>query len=131
MSSVEPPARVHVQEVVMRDGLQIEPRFLPTEQKIALIDALSDTGVAKIEVTSFVSPKAVPNLADAREVARALRNRFRLGANQDDRGDHVALGNGGTLSIQTPTICRASSSSNRRSLPARTVVETWESPSRK
>lgn len=69
------PARVHIQEVVTRDGLQIEPRFLPTPDKIALIDALSQTGVAKIEVTSFVSPKAVPNLADAREVARAITRR--------------------------------------------------------
>ncbi|MFK8250127.1 hydroxymethylglutaryl-CoA lyase [Ancylobacter terrae] len=66
------PPRVHVQEVVTRDGLQIEPRFLPTADKVALIDALSATGVSKIEVTSFVSPRAVPNLADAREVARAI-----------------------------------------------------------
>ena len=66
------PSRVHVQEVVARDGLQIEPRFLPTAEKIALIDALSETGVSKIEVTSFVSPKAVPNLADAGIVARAI-----------------------------------------------------------
>lgn len=69
------PQRVHIQEVVTRDGLQIEPRFLPTEDKIALIDALSETGVSKIEVTSFVSPKAVPNLADAREVARTIKRR--------------------------------------------------------
>lgn len=69
------PPRVHVQEVVTRDGLQIEPRFLPTADKVALIDALSQTGVSKIEVTSFVSPKAVPNLADAREVARAITRR--------------------------------------------------------
>ncbi|MCK0196485.1 hydroxymethylglutaryl-CoA lyase [Ancylobacter sp. 6x-1] len=69
------PARVHIQEVVTRDGLQIEPRFLPTADKIALIDALSQTGVSKIEVTSFVSPKAVPNLADAREVALGIARR--------------------------------------------------------
>ncbi|MFG1464881.1 hydroxymethylglutaryl-CoA lyase [Xanthobacter sp. DSM 24535] len=69
------PKRVHIQDVVTRDGLQIEPRFLPTETKIALIDALSQTGVSKIEVTSFVSPKAVPNLADATEVARAIKRR--------------------------------------------------------
>ncbi|UOK72453.1 hydroxymethylglutaryl-CoA lyase [Ancylobacter polymorphus] len=69
------PPRVFLQEVVTRDGLQIEPRFLPTEDKVALIDALSQTGVAKIEVTSFVSPKAVPNLADAAEVARAITRR--------------------------------------------------------
>ncbi|WP_371348110.1 hydroxymethylglutaryl-CoA lyase [Ancylobacter sp. IITR112] len=73
--SVAFPPHVFIQEVVTRDGLQIEPRFLPTEDKVALIDALSQTGVAKIEVTSFVSPKAVPNLADAREVACAITRR--------------------------------------------------------
>lgn len=75
MSAKGVPDRVFIQEVVTRDGLQIEPRFLPTADKVALIDALSDTGVAKIEVTSFVSPKAVPNLADAGEVARAITRR--------------------------------------------------------
>ncbi|QFR33589.1 hydroxymethylglutaryl-CoA lyase [Ancylobacter sp. TS-1] len=75
MNGAALPSRVHVQEVVARDGLQIEPRFLPTAEKIALIDALSETGVSKIEVTSFVSPRAVPNLADAGIVARAIARR--------------------------------------------------------
>jgi hydroxymethylglutaryl-CoA lyase len=64
---------VFIHEVVTRDGFQIEPAFVPTERKIELIDALSDTGVAKIEVTSFVSPKAVPNLRDAEEVMSGIR----------------------------------------------------------
>jgi hydroxymethylglutaryl-CoA lyase len=64
---------IFIHEVVTRDGFQIEPRFVPTELKIELIDALSDTGVAKIEVTSFVSPKAVPNLRDAEEVMAGIR----------------------------------------------------------
>ncbi len=67
--------RVYVQEVAVRDGFQIEPRFIPTTEKIALIDALSRTGLAKIEVTSFVSPKAVPNLRDAEEVMRGIERR--------------------------------------------------------
>jgi len=49
------------------------PQFVPTEQKVELIDALSATGVAKIEVTSFVSPKAVPNLRDAETVMAGIR----------------------------------------------------------
>jgi hydroxymethylglutaryl-CoA lyase len=65
--------RVHVHEVAPRDGLQGEPRFVPTEQKVALIDALSRTGLAKIEVTSFVSPKAVPAMADAEQVLRQIQ----------------------------------------------------------
>ena len=63
----------YIHEVVARDGLQIEPQFVPTEQKVELIDALSATGVAKIEVTSFVSPKAVPNLRDAETVMAGIR----------------------------------------------------------
>jgi hydroxymethylglutaryl-CoA lyase len=68
-------ARLFIQEVATRDGFQIEPRFVPTAEKVALIDALSRTGLAKIEVSSFVSPAAVPNLRDAAEVfARITRN---------------------------------------------------------
>ena len=65
--------RLYIHEVVTRDGFQIEPRFIPTADKIALIDRLSDTGLHKIEVTSFVSPKAVPALADANEVLAGIR----------------------------------------------------------
>jgi hydroxymethylglutaryl-CoA lyase len=60
--------RIHIQEVGLRDGLQAETRFVPTSSKIALADALSNAGLAKIEASSFVSPKAVPVLADAVEV---------------------------------------------------------------
>jgi hydroxymethylglutaryl-CoA lyase len=67
------PQRVFINEVSVRDGFQIEPQFVPTEQKIALIDALSATGLAKIEITSFVSPKAIPNLRDAEAVAQQIR----------------------------------------------------------
>ena len=65
----------YIHEVVARDGLQIEPQFVPTEQKIELIDALSDTGLAKIEVTSFVSPRAVPNLRDAETVMANIKRK--------------------------------------------------------
>ncbi len=64
--------RVHIQEVVMRDGLQIEPTFVPTEDKVALINALSRTGLHKIEVSSFISAKAVPALRDAEAVFQAI-----------------------------------------------------------
>ncbi|NWJ41326.1 MAG: hydroxymethylglutaryl-CoA lyase [Geothrix sp.] len=65
--------RLFIQEVGTRDGFQIEARFIPTADKIALIDTLSLCGLAKIEVTSFTSPKAIPALADADEVMRSLR----------------------------------------------------------
>ena len=64
--------RVFIHEVVARDGLQIEPVFLPTEKKIALINALSHLGFAKIEVTAFASPKAIPSLHDAEAVMRGI-----------------------------------------------------------
>ena len=60
--------RIYFHEVVTRDGFQMEPEFVPTDDKVALIDALSTCGYAKIEATSFVSPKAIPMLRDADEV---------------------------------------------------------------
>ena len=65
--------RIHMQEVGTRDGLQAESQFVPTVDKIALVDALSDAGLAKIEVTAFVSPKAIPALRDAEVVLREIR----------------------------------------------------------
>ena len=60
--------RIYFNDVVTRDGFQIEPNFIPTEDKVRLIDGLSECGFAKIEVTSFTSPKAIPMLRDAEEV---------------------------------------------------------------
>jgi hydroxymethylglutaryl-CoA lyase len=65
--------RVYVQEVGVRDGFQSEPNFVPTDVKVALIDELSQTGLAKIEVTAFVSPKAVPAMRDAAEVLARIK----------------------------------------------------------
>lgn len=64
--------RIYVNDVAVRDGFQIEPRFVPTATKVELINQLSRTGVHKIEVTSFVSPKAVPALADADKVLAGI-----------------------------------------------------------
>ena len=60
--------RIHINDVAVRDGFQIEKNIIATETKVALIDALSETGLAKIETTSFVHPKLVPNMADAVDV---------------------------------------------------------------
>ena len=65
--------RLFIHEVSTRDGFQIEPVFVPTADKIAIVDRLSDTGLAKIEVTAFSSSKAVPTLADAGEVMDGIR----------------------------------------------------------
>ena len=69
------PPRVRIVEVGPRDGLQNEPGFVPTDAKVAFVDRLSETGLAEIEVSSFVSPKRVPQLADAEHVFRSIRRR--------------------------------------------------------
>jgi hydroxymethylglutaryl-CoA lyase len=70
--STAPRKRVYLQEVVTRDGFQGLDRFVPTETKIGLINELGHTGLAKIEVTSFVSAAAIPNLRDANEVMAGI-----------------------------------------------------------
>ena len=65
--------RIFFNEVVTRDGFQMEPTFVPTHEKVALIDALSECGFAKVEVTSFTSAKAIPMLRDAEEVMGGIR----------------------------------------------------------
>ena len=67
--------RIYMQEVGTRDGLQMEQAFVPTEDKIALVNALSAAGLAKIEVTSFTSPTAIPALRDAEIVMREIERR--------------------------------------------------------
>ena len=69
------PASVRIVEVGPRDGLQNEKAIVPTPIKIELIDRLSETGLKTIEATSFVSPKWVPQLADATDVYTAIRKK--------------------------------------------------------
>lgn len=72
------PARIAIHEEGPREGFQIEPGPIPARDKIALIDALSATGVGAIQVCSFVSPKIVPGWADAAEVAAGFEPRDRV-----------------------------------------------------
>src|SRR5262245_16272223 len=69
------PKRVHIQEEGPREGFQFEKGYIPTKRKIELIDRLSDTGLDHIQVVSFVSPKAVPGMADAEDVVRGITPR--------------------------------------------------------
>ncbi|WP_323010101.1 hydroxymethylglutaryl-CoA lyase [Paracoccus sp. (in: a-proteobacteria)] len=68
-------SRVEIFEVGPRDGLQNEKRLIPAAEKIALVDLLSQAGFRRIEVTSFVSPKWVPQMADAAEVMAGITRR--------------------------------------------------------
>jgi hydroxymethylglutaryl-CoA lyase len=69
------PQHVTICEVGTRDGFQIEPAFIPTEQKVEVVNLLAEAGVPRIEVTSFVHPRAVPQLRDAEAVMAAIRRR--------------------------------------------------------
>src|ERR1700693_59366 len=67
--------RVYVNDVAVRDGFQIEKDFVPTATKVEMINTLSQTGLAKIEVASFVNPKLVPNMRDAEEVLAQIERK--------------------------------------------------------
>jgi len=75
MAPAEAENRVVIVEMSPRDGLQNEPAPVPTSDKIALVDRLSGCGFTRIEVTSFVSPKWVPQLADATEVMAGIQRK--------------------------------------------------------
>src|SRR5205085_8838021 len=64
----ELPSRVQIREVGPRDGFQNEPEVVPTAEKIRLIEMLGRTGLRRLEVTSFVRPDVIPQLADAEDV---------------------------------------------------------------
>jgi hydroxymethylglutaryl-CoA lyase len=66
------PKKVVIKEVGPRDGLQNEKSFIPTEQKVEWINKLSETGLSNIEITSFVPPKWIPQLADSFELATGI-----------------------------------------------------------
>lgn len=69
------PNKITIVEVGPRDGFQMEPNFIPTDIKIQVIDQLSETGIKRMEVTSFVHPKAVPQLADAAEIMERIKKK--------------------------------------------------------
>ncbi|MEX6507125.1 hydroxymethylglutaryl-CoA lyase [Jiella sp. M17.18] len=68
-------AQIDICEVGPRDGFQIEKTIIPTDKKIAIVEGLMDAGLKKIQITSFVSPRAVPQLADAAEVLAGVERR--------------------------------------------------------
>ena len=70
------PSQVSVTEVGPRDGFQNVKTFIPTEDKIAIIESLIAAGIKNFELTSFVSPKAIPQLADAADVCRTILSKY-------------------------------------------------------
>jgi hydroxymethylglutaryl-CoA lyase len=72
MQPLPPGSEVRIREVGPRDGFQNEPEVIATETKVALIDGLARTGLHRLEVTSFVRPDVIPQLADAADVLEAV-----------------------------------------------------------
>ena len=70
------PSKVSIVDVGPRDGLQNEKQMIPADVKVELVDRLTDAGFRNIEVTSFVSPKWVPQMADAAEVMSRIRRKL-------------------------------------------------------
>ena len=66
------PQKIIIEEQGLRDGLQSEKTFLPTHKKLELIRAVADAGLKRIQVTSFVHPKLVPQMADADDICKGL-----------------------------------------------------------
>ena len=73
--SADLPDSVRIREVGPRDGFQNEPEVIPTADKVRLVNLLSDSGLARLEVTSFVRPDVIPQLADGAEVLAAIERR--------------------------------------------------------
>jgi hydroxymethylglutaryl-CoA lyase len=72
---IAPPTEALIREVGPRDGFQNEPEVIPTDDKVAIIDKLTATGVSRIEITSFVRPDVIPQLADGAEVLSRVQRR--------------------------------------------------------
>ena len=108
--------KIYINEVGLRDGLQIHPHFVPTEDKLLLIDALIAAGVTSFEATSFVSPKAVPQMADAGELFAQLPQRGRIAYHAlvpNERGYDRAVDAGvGSIAV----VLAASDTLNRKNI---------------
>src|SRR5437764_522726 len=75
MTAAEKSIPITIREVGTRDGIQSLGAFIDTAQKVDLLERLSDTGIRRIEATSFVNPRAVPQMADAADVMSRVRRR--------------------------------------------------------
>ena len=107
------PTRIHITEVGPRDGLQNQPEPILTNAKIALIDALSQTGLERIEASAFVHPKWIPQLSDADEVFAGIQRNNKVKYTAlvpNDRGWKRALAAGvdeiAVLTAASETFCQ-------------------------
>jgi hydroxymethylglutaryl-CoA lyase len=116
---------VVITEVGPRDGLQNEARILPLDQKVDLINRLSRTGLTRIEAASFVSPKAIPQMADAAEVMAAIDRApgvTYIGLVPNERGARDAI----DARVDEVSVVVSASESHNRSNVNRSVGESLE-----
>jgi hydroxymethylglutaryl-CoA lyase len=119
------PDRVTVTEVGPRDGLQNESREIPVEQKVALIDALSSTGLTRIEAASFVHPRAIPQMGNAAEVMSGILRRSgvtNIGLVPNQTGARNAI----ESQVDEIAVVVSASESHNRANINRSIAETLE-----
>ncbi|NNM73096.1 hydroxymethylglutaryl-CoA lyase [Enterovirga aerilata] len=128
------PKEVEIVEVGPRDGLQNDPQLVPTDVKIELIRRLAATGLRRIEATSFVHPKRVPQMADAEEVVRRLGDipHLRLSALVlNERGFDRALATGAFAEITFAAVASETFSQRNQGATVQENLETWRAISRR
>jgi hydroxymethylglutaryl-CoA lyase len=121
------PSRVRVREVGPRDGFQNEPEVIPTAEKVRLIELLIASGLRRIEVTSFVRPDLIPQLADGAEVLAALDRPDGVAFSvliPNERGLENALGSRGRFE-EISVFLSASETHNRKNVN-RSVAESLD-----
>ena len=117
MNALTPPASVEIVEVAPRDGFQSIATPLPTADKRRCIEALLDAGVTRLEIGSFVSPKAIPQMADTGELIAAFADRpgLRLSALVPNlRGAELALDHGIREVVYVVSVSESHNRSNVR-----------------
>ncbi len=122
------PATVEIIEVGPRDGLQNDRQLLPTEIKVELIRRLAATGLRRIEATSFVHPKRVPQMADAEDVVRALGRLADVslsGLVLNERGFDRALATGAFSEITFAAVASETLSQRNQGTTVGQNLETW------
>ncbi|HET8945038.1 MAG TPA: hydroxymethylglutaryl-CoA lyase [Dehalococcoidia bacterium] len=119
------PERVTITEVGPRDGLQNEATPIPLDRKVELVDRLSATGLTRIEAASFVSPKAIPQMANAADVMAGIKRQpgvTYIALVPNERGAHDALA---ARADEISVVVSASESHNRSNVN-RSVAESLE-----
>ncbi|MGQ9652928.1 MAG: hydroxymethylglutaryl-CoA lyase [Thermodesulfobacteriota bacterium] len=117
------PSNVTVVEVGPRDGFQMEREFIPTKTKIDIINSLAECGIKRMEVTSFVSPKAIPQMRDAAEVMAGVergRGVHMIGLVPNPKGAEKAV----LAGVDEMLIFVSASESHNRSNVNRTIDES-------